>query len=266
MRIAWDAAFRGEYRDKTDAVSHGGRRRATPIAWAAAVEATYLHGTRRSPWYDVGRTLPQRPAKEKGATRGRQAARFAAAEFAPTSAGVSPPRSYQSRGSADCRRRRRPGRGAERARPVARRSATDALARSLLEMWRTKSPNDAYAVLKQPDVRVTNQSDKDTHLRQDPQAQREDADGLREPTRKPTRAAPPATPLATDRQRNVAGAIAVVDRDGHRRLGLDRQSEPRRVGGVAHRVVRRRRRPRHRRPRRRRRDSVPAVPGCGLRM
>jgi hypothetical protein len=43
-------------------------------------------------------------------------------------------------------------------------SATRELAASLLQLWRTKAPQEAHDVLKAPDVRVTNQSDKLIHL------------------------------------------------------------------------------------------------------
>ena len=35
---------------------------------------------------------------------------------------------------------------------------------SLIEMWSAKSPQEAYDVLSQPDVTVTNQSDKEAQL------------------------------------------------------------------------------------------------------
>ncbi len=43
-------------------------------------------------------------------------------------------------------------------------SATDAIAKSLVDMWRTKTPAQAHEVLARPDVRVTNASDKTIHL------------------------------------------------------------------------------------------------------
>ena len=43
-------------------------------------------------------------------------------------------------------------------------NANNSLARSLEEMWATRTPAEAYAVLSQPDVTVTNASDKVTQL------------------------------------------------------------------------------------------------------
>lgn len=43
-------------------------------------------------------------------------------------------------------------------------SATDGLAKSLIDMWRDKTPKEAHEVLARTDVRVTNASDKTTHL------------------------------------------------------------------------------------------------------
>ena len=58
-------------------------------------------------------------------------------------------------------------------------------------------------MLKQPDVRVTNQSDKDTHLPKILKLNEKTQKAFREPTRKPDAPpgpadTPPATPLATD--------------------------------------------------------------------
>ena len=64
-------------------------------------------------------------------------------------------------------------------------------------------------MLKQPDVRVTNQSDKDTHLPKILKLNEKTQKAFREPTRKldaPPADTPPATPLATDSVSvNVAG-------------------------------------------------------------
>ena len=43
-------------------------------------------------------------------------------------------------------------------------SATDELAKSLLGLWRKKTPDEAYRLLARPDVRVTNKRDKLTVL------------------------------------------------------------------------------------------------------
>ena len=44
-------------------------------------------------------------------------------------------------------------------------SATDELADALNRMWREKTPEQAHRTLSSPDVRVTNQSDKEGQLK-----------------------------------------------------------------------------------------------------
>lgn len=228
--IAWDAAFRGEYRDKYCVVSHAWETPRNPDSVGAQLKATkaYLHEHPEVEWlwYDFY-CLPQRPTKEKGDDRSEVDKLWFGWQLANANLLYLGCRvlvlldlSYQSRfwtqfelwlslqeatpdGLTPAPEQR------QRADPWPIHSATDALARSLLEMWRTKSPKDAYAVLKQPDVRVTNQSDKDTHLPKILKLNEKTQKAFREPTRKPDAPpadTPPAEPLAVDSVSvNVAG-------------------------------------------------------------